>query len=323
MDRLARLTVMKQNFERLLAMSDPRLEVDWRPTETQRRVYVQLAEGVLSELDHYTALERRGLLKDGQIHSYIPESMLSFVRGQVMPRVGALRATLDRLDPEYAALAKELDEIVEQCRPRGRVRDALEQGLEQVRDLLERNPDWEPDRFVPDSAYEVLDSKLINFDPDAWLERVADLAPIRTRHNRDDVLPMQVRLRIEELYRAYVFGCWFSVLALTRAILEYAILDNLHKFEIDSRWPPLGQDPNGKIKTLAQLVEEVAAHLPLLRDSMERLREYGNDYLHPKKTQVSKEMLLRRQANAKDALSAMVNVVEGLYLAQGQAVPPS
>lgn len=56
-----------------------------------------------------------------------------------------------------------------------------------------------------------------------------------------------------------------------------------------------------------------------LKDSMKKVRDYGNDYLHPKKSRVSKEMLLQRQAAAKDALFAVVEVVEGLYLAQRPA----
>jgi hypothetical protein len=226
----------------------------------------------------------------------------------------ALRTTVDRLDPEGAEVRKLGDEIAA-LKTGGGVRSTFESGIQQIWELLERNPDWDDHGFMPDAAYEVIESKLIDFDPDAWLERAEELAPIRT--NKIDVLlPMHVRLRIDELYRAYLFGCWLSASALARSVMEYAILDNLHKFGIDPRWPPLDQNPKGKEKKLTHLIEEVGHHLPTLKDSMEALRDYGNEYLHPKKSQVSKEMLMQRQGAARDALTKMVSVVEGLYLAQ-------
>jgi hypothetical protein len=68
----------------------------------------------------------------------------------------------------------------------------------------DRNSDRDLD-YRPDTAYEVLDSKLILFEPDAWLQRVN--LPIRTSKRGVD-LPLHVRMRLEELYRVYVFGCW-------------------------------------------------------------------------------------------------------------------
>ena len=242
--------------------------------------------------------------------------MLLFIREQITPRFGALRTALDRLDPDGATVRHLLDELSEPRKATGRVKRTFESGIEQIESLLDRNPDWEDDHdFVPDTAYEVIDSQLVDFCPDLWLERADELVPIRT-NKRDVLLPIHVRLRIDELYKAYVFGCWLSVLALTRAILEYAILDNLHKFAIEASWPALGRDMKGKEKRLVQLIDEVGTYLPDLKDSMKKVRDYGNDYLHPKKSRVSKEMLLQRQAAAKDALFAVVGVVEGLYLAQ-------
>ena len=43
-----------------------------------------------------------------------------------------------------------------------------------------------------------------------------------------------------------------------------------------------------------------------------------NDYLHPRKSQVSKESLFHCKSAAKDAMKTVVEVVEGLYLAQGR-----
>jgi hypothetical protein len=109
---------------------------------------------------------------------------------------------------------------------------------------------------------------------------------------------------------------WLSVLALSRAILEYAILDNLHKVGIDPRWPPVRRDSTGKRKKLVELIDDLAQHLPSLTDKMKKLRDYGNDYLHPTKTPISKEKLLQRQPAARDALQTLIEVVEELYIAR-------
>lgn len=309
----AELALIKQNFEQLLALCDPISASDWRPTDSQRLAYVQLAERVLGAIDRVRNLERRKLLKEGQPQEYVPHSILFYIRDQVDPRVSALKETLDRLDPDGADVRRLLDELDRFTCP---VNQTFETGIEQVRELIDRNPDMDFDSWLhPDTACEVIDSSLISFDPDSWLDRARELVPIRT-HKKDVLLPSHVRLRIEELNRAYIFGCWLSVLALSRAILEYAVLDNIHKFEINPTWPAVGRDQKGKAKKLADLIEELAPHVPALSKGMDKLRDYGNDYMHPKKSQMSKETLFQCKSAAQDAVKTVVDVVEGLYLAQ-------
>ena len=113
---------------------------------------------------------------------------------------------------------------------------------------------------MPDSACDVIDSPLISFDPDTWLDRTRELAPIHT-HKKNVLLPSHIRLRVDELNRAYVFGCWFSVLALARAILEYTILDNLYKFNIAPNWPVVGRDPRSRLHIAPCLVDSAAINV--------------------------------------------------------------
>lgn len=315
MDYHAELALIKQNFEHLLALCDPIESSNWRPTDLQRLNYVELAERVLGAIESVRNLERRKLLLEGQPQAYVPTSILIYIREQITPRVSVLKEALDRLDPE-GAFARHLLDDLDSAPSCHHVRQTFETGIEQVYALIDRNPDWGDDHgFAPDTAYEVIDASLISFDPDSWLDRAHELAPIRT-HKKDVLLPSHVRLRVEELNRAYVFGCWLSVLALARAILEYAILDNLHKFDISPTWPAVGREPKGKTKKLSDLIEALAPHLPPLINGMEKLRDYGNDYMHPKKSQVSKESLFQCKSSAKDAMTTVVEVVEGLYLAQ-------
>lgn len=316
MDYHAELALIKQEFEQLRAMCDPNSASNWRPTESERLAYVQLAEQVLRAMARVRNLERRKLVQEGRYQEYVPDSTLIYIRDNIDPKVSALKETLDRLDPEGALVRQLLDELLgHTLTPSRFVNHTFETGIEQVRDLIDRNPDRDFHWLTPDIACEVIDSPLISFDPDSWLDRANELAPIRTA-KKDVLLPSHVRLRIEELNRAYVFGCWLSVLALARAILEYAILDNLRKFNIDPTWPAVGRDQKGKAKKLSDLINDLEPHVPSLTKGMDKLRDYGNDYLHPKKSQVSKESLFQCKSAAKDAMKTVVEVVEGLYLAQ-------
>lgn len=313
MDYHAELALIKQNFEHLLEICDPISAGNWHPSESERLVYVHLAERVLRAKGRVRNLQRRKLLKEGQSQEYVPNSILVYIHDQVDPRESALREAVDRLDPDGAIIRQILDDL--EHAPSSRVNQTFETGIEQVRELIDRNPDRDFSWLLPDIACEVIDSSLISFDPDSWLDRALELAPIRT-HKKGVLLPSHVRLRIEELNRAYVFGCWLSVLALARAILEYAILDNLHKFNIAPTWPSVGRDPKGKSKKLSELIKEIEPHVPLLMNGMDKLRDYGNEYLHPTKSQVSKESLFQSKSAANDAMKTVVEVVEGLYLAQ-------
>jgi hypothetical protein len=312
MDAHAELAIAIQSFKDLMRLRDPKQVVDWTPSAQQRGAYAALAECTLEGLTRLEQIERRQLLSEGVVQSFVPEGMLPFIREQMKPRVPEILAALDYLDPEGKVLREFLYEFAPSMAPSYAVRATFEQGLQEISSLIDRNSDVDYG-YLPDTAYEVLDSKLIMFEPDAWLHRVNEVLPIRTT-KRGVELPVHVRLRLEELYRVYVFGCWISVFSLCRSILEYAILDNLHKWKIEQSWPS-GRDGKSKGKKLSHLIEEVSVRCPQIKEPMERLRDYGNDYLHPKTTRVSKQSLLDRQPAAKQAMATLVSVVESLYLA--------
>lgn len=313
MDLNEQLAVARQSFDELVALCELDKIADWRPTPEQRQRYVALSEAALSGLDRFRREGQRRLFADGRICSFVPESLLAAVRGAIEPRESELRAAIDLLDPEGKAGRDALTEFLKA--PYGDVRATFEEGLYQVEDLMERNPDLDRP-LVPSRAQDVLDSKLIQFNPDAWLDRASELTPIRT-HKVNFEFPSHIRFRLDELYRVYVFGCWLSVFGLSRAILEYAILDNLNKFGIEAEWPP-DLDGTRKPKKLSHLIDDVAAHLPRHAEAMGRLRNWGNEYLHPRKSRMSKEALFARQKAAKSAIEMLVDVLEAIYLAPKQ-----
>lgn len=312
MDINAEIALAQQAHRKLSDMRPPASITSWSPDETQKKEYVRLAQIVVNLIDKLGALEARQLLSEGKIHSFIPESLFNFVRDTLRPDEVAIRCALDLLDPEGKILR---DFFCDISRPSGigqGVRSTFEQGLQEIYELIDRNPDLDlHERFFPDTAYEVLDSKLITFEPDAWLDRAGELSPVRTG-NQNLELPAHVRLRLEELYRTYVFGCWLSVLSISRAILEYSLLDNASKFGIETSWPP---DQYGKRreKKLSHLIDDFAEFLPSVAQKMTKIRDFGNDYLHPKRSQTSKETLFSRQPSARETITVLILAVEAIY----------
>lgn len=312
MDHHARLALLRQDFEQLLGLRDPAQVGGWQPTEEQRLVYAQLLDRLLNGIDEYRSAEKRQILREGNVQIDVSDSALIFYRDQLKPRMSELKQAYSTIDPDGAELYRLLEGISAPSGASGSIKRTFEEALQQVYNLIDRNPDMDYG-LLPDIAYEVVDSKLIGFDPDSWIDRVGQLAPVRTER-KSVMLPVHVRLRLEELFRAYVFGCWLSVLALARAVLEYAILDNLHKFRIERYWPP-DRDGKRREKKLEHLIDDVGGCLPQLLEPMGRLRTYGNEYLHPKPTKSSKGSLFQREKAAKDALETIITVTEALYRA--------
>jgi hypothetical protein len=275
-------------------------------------VYAQLLDRLLNGIDEYRSAEKRQILREGNVQIDVSDSALIFYRDQLKPRMSELKQAYSTIDPDGAELYRLLEGISAPSGASGSIKRTFEEALQQVYNLIDRNPDMDYG-LLPDIAYEVVDSKLIGFDPDSWIDRVGQLAPVRTER-KSVMLPVHVRLRLEELFRAYVFGCWLSVLALARAVLEYAILDNLHKFRIERYWPP-DRDGKRREKKLEHLIDDVGGCLPQLLEPMGRLRTYGNEYLHPKPTKSSKGSLFQREKAAKDALETIITVTEALYRA--------
>lgn len=317
MNDKARLALLRKDMESLLRILEPAQVNQNRPADSQRLVYGQLLAKILNAIDEYKSAEKRHLLLTGHVQVDAADPSFAFYRDQIEPRLNQLKRAYETVDPAGAEFYALLEGIGAPRGAGGRVRQTFDVAIEQLNDLIDRNPD-SAFPFLPDTASSILDSKLINFDPDAWLDRVNELEQVRVER-KNLLLPVHVRFRLEELFRAYVFGCWLSVLALVRAVLEYATLENAKKFGIDTHWPPSG--PNGvrRAKTLEYLIDDLRTHLPEVTDQMSKLRNYGNEYLHPKITQISKETLFKRESAAKDAVRILTPVVEALYAARASS----
>lgn len=309
----ARFPLVKQQYAELYSICDPSLVSKIRPIESQRIRYRDLLRNIKNHIDAIETELKKGVLENASVQQDFPRDVLEFYKDRVLPNLSAIDRAFEIIDPDLAALFCLLDGVLIPSGAGGKVRFTFDVAIERMEELIEDNPDLE-DSFSVSRANDVLESKLIEFEPDKWLDNAGELYPVRTSRKGADI-PVHAKYRIIEIYRSYVFGNWLSVLALSRSVLEYVILDNLHKFEISPKYETTIRKGAPKQKKLSHLIEEMGERLPEIVSSMEEIRDYGNEYIHPKKTKTSKEVLFQRKEKAKNCLRHLRNVVEALYLA--------
>jgi len=311
----ARFPLIKQHHIELCSICDPLLVSEIRPKASQKDRYIELLKHIKNHIDAIETEFRKGILDEATIQRDVPRDLLEYYKDKILPSKAAIDKAFETLDPDLADLFHLLEGVLAPSGAEGRVRFTFDVAIERMEELVEDNPDLE-DSFSVLRANEILDSKLIDFDPDEWLNNAGELYPVRTSRNGAEI-PIQAKQRLVEIYRSYVFGNWLSVLALSRSALEYVILDNLHKFNISATYEITKPKNEKKPKKLSQLIEEVGELLPDLKPPMEEIRDFGNEYIHPKKSKRSKEALFRKKETAKSCLRNLRTVVEGLYLAAG------
>lgn len=306
----AELIAAVDAFKRLMELQNPDLIHYWRPPPPHRDEYVRLAETVVYALDRLKAAETAALHANAQVESRLPADVLKVLREQIRQKEASLWDALDVLDPDNKLLR---EVMVFQTRPSGRggnVRSTFEQGVEEVENLIARNPDLDFSWLHPDLAFEVLNSKLISFEPDAWLDRIAELAPVRISAERQ-ALPAHIRLRLRELFQVYAFGCWFSALSAARATLEYALQDSASRFGLQAT--PEGSQSD-RTPSLYRLIELYATRIPDLSESMHRVRRLGNLSLHLEASAGLSPAATMRARHAAEAIALLIEILERLYL---------
>ena len=247
------------------------------------------------------------LLESGEIYHRGDPDLLAYYTQKIAPDINLISTIFETLDPSRFALFQLLQDPSGRRTALGHVYGTFVAGIEKMDTLIEDWPEYR-EHFLVDSAREILTSPLLRFEPDQWIERTAQLRSVLTQ--RADLLPGQILLRLVEVYRSYIFGNWLSVIVLARSVLEYSILDNCSKLEIDPK------RSNDNQKNLAELIDDVARHLPQLKQTMNYLRDKGNETVHPKETEDSKEWSDVRQEVAKKCVEYLIAIVEELYLSQ-------
>ena len=312
----ARFPLIKQHYLELCSICDPSLVSEIRPKENKKKKYVELIRSIKNHIDAIEASFKKGVFDDARVQWVIPREVLEYYKDKILPSLPDINQAFEILDPDLANLFRLLDGVLVPSGAKGKVKITFDVAIEKMEELEKDNPDLE-DSFSVSRANQVLESKLIEFEPDEWLNNAGELYPVTTTRKGAEI-PVQAKLRLIEIYRSYIFGNWLSVLVLSRSVLEYAILDNLHKFKISADYEITRPKNEKKPKKLSHLIQDIGEKLPDILMPMEEIRDYGNQYIHPKKTKSSKEVLFQRKENAKNCLCYLRQVVEALYFAVGE-----
>lgn len=145
------------------------------------------------------------------------------------------------------------------------------------------------------------------FVPAYWEENEKELFPVIVTHPIQNI-PKHVKKRMQEIYRSFIFGNWMSVLALSRCLLEYALIHRKSLLEQRSgREIEVRDATTGWTKKIGDLASIAAEAFPELDESMKIVIEYGNYVMHPyHKTIPSKNM-------AKHGIDEISKIIETLY----------
>ena len=149
------------------------------------------------------------------------------------------------------------------------------------------------------------------FNPDDWVDNENELPPIViTREIKQ--IPKRILERVNEIYRSFIFGNWMSVIALSRCLLEYAIIDRKSFLEIEIY---LDKDKK-RIKRLSDLASDVYAKAPFSawKKNMENIIDAGNKVMHPSpRGNISK--FPPGKKDAKRCVDSITKIIEDLYSA--------
>ena len=167
------------------------------------------------------------------------------------------------------------------------------------------------------------------FDPGAWGKNERALFPIVTKRDIGKI-PMHILERLTEVYRSFVFGNWIAAVALSRCLLEYAIVEQGDVLGIDvyetrkKKWVrrfvdfikrvALGEvstDEKKRVRRLVDLIKDVKKTRPKLAPRMNQIRNAGNRVMHPPKK--NEERKLPGEDDAKKCYDNIREIITVLY----------
>ena len=146
------------------------------------------------------------------------------------------------------------------------------------------------------------------FAPDAWIQNLRELEvhPIWIRGDSPQLSAHKhVLHRLEEIRRSYFFGNWLAVVALSRSLLESALID---KFG-----PEILNGENGNRRTLTEMVNMAANRIPdiEIQPDMGFIVADGNEVMHPRMSNIMP--LERCKKNAQQCMRGIVRIISVLY----------
>lgn len=186
--------------------------------------------------------------------------------------------------------------------------DTLSWVLDSKRDEIESENLVESlsDRMSIDNAIGFINEPY--FLPDYWLRNISLLRPILI--NRDIItVPTHIKDRLGEIFSAFRFGLWMSVISLSRSVAEYAVIDNAKRLDFDPTYEKKGEK---RYNNFEFLIGQISEKIDALRAPLEIIRKCGNRILHPKKKVIEPYKIIKQ--DAESCVNMIIEVVEKLYV---------
>jgi hypothetical protein len=167
--------------------------------------------------------------------------------------------------------------------------------------------DWEIHDYYFREAIRLTSYKF--FQPDSWIDNLRLLPPVvLARPQRN--LKTNIRRRLNEVYRSFIFGNWMAVLALSRSLLEFVLKEHAATIGVELR------GHQGRPKGLDELKGQYVTKFPDLNDPFDLVQMMGNIVMHPSKANdvVHTDEALRRDALA--VIDALCKILMRVYDAE-------
>jgi len=247
------------------------------------------------------ALSERIRSDETPIMSLVP-SHAHFLRAELLPHARIIQKasfTADGLADLFDLLE---DESVDSSHT---IRNALWFTTDYADNLLD---DQDERRLSVDIAQETLEQQW--FQPDFWSSNLRMLRPALLGKS-ESAIPTRIKVRLAEMQKAFVFGAWMATIALSRAIIEFALIERAQSFGVS----PVRKTSDGtqRYLKLDDLIKTVSKSHPELERGLRVLQDAGNRVLHPKKKQnvIPTPKVLRSEAY--ECVKETLSLVETLY----------
>lgn len=143
------------------------------------------------------------------------------------------------------------------------------------------------------------------FEPDAWKEN--EIFPIVVTQNLGEI-PRHISQRVEEIQRSFIFGNWMAVVALSRCLLEFALIEKADTLRIK-----VYAEGKALPRRLCSLIEDAKKTFPELAKSMDRIREQGNHIMHRASGATNVTHLPLRKDAAEMCFKDIATIIGTLY----------
>ncbi len=152
------------------------------------------------------------------------------------------------------------------------------------------------------------------FQPDLWSANLRSLRPVILGVDPSRV-PARIQVRLGEMHRSFTFGAWMATVALSRALIEFALTERASALAFAATNRHRDQE---RYLRLDDLIHHAVQAKPELEQPLRRIQEAANHILHPKKNQNVVQLPKVLRSEALGCVEAATAAMEIMYAGAGE-----